>query len=37
LSRDELLALLAERDREIAWLRAGNAALAARIWPPRPM
>ena len=31
LSRDELLALLAERDREIARLRADNAALAARV------
>jgi transposase len=31
LSRDELLALVAERDQEIARLRAGNAALAARV------
>jgi len=31
LSRAELLALLAERDQEIAQLRADNAALAARV------
>jgi hypothetical protein len=31
LSRAELLVLLAERDREIAELRAGNTALVARV------
>jgi hypothetical protein len=31
LSRDGLLALLAERDRQIAQLRADNATLAARV------